>query len=193
MPIEFKNIKQGTYYIKSKKTKKSNISYFMTRKNDKDCLENLPNGYEVFERYDTGMMYIRKIKKSNVRIEEIKILEKELKNNNSIIDYKLDVNGDEIKIYVAEKEGNDQIFEMFDKQLFSKEQHEFIRSHFKRYEEKMRINLKERKTNREFEVMRYCYRGSIDDWITIDGGENIELLAKENLIHLGKKSYYDLF
>ena len=193
MVIEFKNIKKETYYIKSRKTKKGNTTYYMTRKKDEECLNKLPKDYEVFERFDTGMMFIRKLKKSNIRIEEIKCIENELRSNTSIIDYKLDINGDEIKIYVAEKDDNNSIFEIFDRQFFSKEKLELVRGYLKKYEEKMRINLKTRKTSREFEVMRYCYRGSIDDWITIDGGENIESLASENLYHLGKESYYELF
>ena len=100
MAIEFKNVRQENYYVKSRKTKKGNTTYYVTKKRDKDCLDNLPKGYEVFERYDTGVMYIRKIKSSNIKIEEIKIIKRELKSNKSIIDYKLDINGDEIKIYV---------------------------------------------------------------------------------------------
>jgi len=36
MAIEFSNRKDETYYIKSKKTKKGNLTYYMTRKKDKE-------------------------------------------------------------------------------------------------------------------------------------------------------------
>jgi hypothetical protein len=64
---------------------------------------------------------------------------------------------------------------------------------FARYEERMRIILVHRKGEREFIFQRYCYRGSIDDWITIDSGSDLEALVEKNLYHLGKESYYKLF
>jgi len=60
-----------------------------------------------------------------------------------------------------------------------------------RFEEKMRIFVKETKNSRAFELQRYCYRSSIDDWITIDWDEKLENIVKK-LIHLGKESYYEL-
>ena len=191
MPIEFKNIRQQAYYIKSKKTKKGNTTYFMTRKKDEKCLDKIPQGYEVFERYDTGMMYIRKMKKSNFQIHEIKIIENELEANQSIIGYKLDINGDQIKIYVAEKEENERIAQTFD-DSFLLQKIRFSEK-FKRFDEKIIINIKVSKQGKEFEIMRFCYLGSVDDWIVIDTGNNLELLTKKYLIHLGKESYYELF
>jgi hypothetical protein len=57
----------------------------------------------------------------------------------------------------------------------------------------MRVILTQHKSEREFVFQRYCYRGSIDDWIVIDSGSDLEALAQKNLYHLGKESYYELF
>ncbi len=44
---------------------------------------------------------------------------------------------------------------------------------------------------RWFSVDRWCFRGSIDDWITLSGGELTTLVAKY-CRHLGKESFFEL-
>jgi hypothetical protein len=49
------------------------------------------------------------------------------------------------------------------------------------------------KTNRMFEPLRYCYLGSIDDWITIGKEDELSKLVKAYVKHLGEESFYDLY
>lgn len=192
MALQFFNRQGDCYYIKSKLTKKGNKTYFMTKKEDENCLEILPIGYEVFEKPDTSIMFIRQRKENIFKNTEIQLIEKELKKNEAIIDFKLDIIGSEIKIYIAEKEGNERLFQLWEKPFYSEEKINDLRKKFMRFEEKMRISKKVRKETNGYEFQRYCYRGSINDWISIDGGENLATLAKENIHHLGRESYYDL-
>ena len=46
---------------------------------------------------------------------------------------------------------------------------------------------------RLFSLERYCFKGSIDDWIYLAGPEELANLAKEYLKHLGQKSFYELY
>jgi hypothetical protein len=41
---------------------------------------------------------------------------------------------------------------------------------------------------------RFCFRGSIDDWMHLAGGgpDPLERLAKRYVKHLGKESFYEL-
>ncbi len=48
------------------------------------------------------------------------------------------------------------------------------------------------KETRNFIVQRYCFKGSIDDWIFLDVSTNLKLLAKKYCTHLGKESFYNL-
>jgi len=182
MEISFKNIKGENYFIKTKLTKKGNKSYYMTRKGDSECLKEIPEGYEVFEKYDSGMMFIRKRKKEEYTMNEIEIIETELKANKSVYKYKLDISGKLIKIYTVERNmntENDSMSRMFGPETILS---------FKRFEERMRIN----RNKNEFELSRYCYRGRIDDWIIIDYDEDLKEIVKNNIKHLGKESYYNL-
>lgn len=62
---------------------------------------------------------------------------------------------------------------------------------YKGYQALMRFILIDKKT-REFEAQRYCFRGSIDDWIELDASTDLKNLAKKCCYHLGKDSFYDL-
>ena len=105
----------------------------------------------------------------NKKLPQI-ITEKEINIvQNSIpkeLDVKVDVRKDVISIYLSEDE-------------------------FTGYQALMRFILIDKKT-REFEAQRYCFRGSIDDWIELDTSTNLEELAKKCCYHLGKDSFYDL-
>jgi hypothetical protein len=46
---------------------------------------------------------------------------------------------------------------------------------------------------RYFLAERFCYRGSIDDWITISEPERLTRLVKEFVSHLGRDSLYELY
>ncbi len=50
------------------------------------------------------------------------------------------------------------------------------------------IDEKERK----FSVQRYCFLGSIDDWIDLGESGSLKNLVKTYVKHLGKDSYYEL-
>ena len=45
---------------------------------------------------------------------------------------------------------------------------------------------------RLFTAQRYCFRGTIDDWIDIGHGP-LTTLVKTYVQHLGKESYFELF
>ena len=191
MPKAFINRRDEAYYIKSKLTKTGKVSYYMTKVPDDTCLGRVPEGCEVFEKPDSGVCFIRKIKPSLFNAADIKIIENELRQNESLAGFRLDVHGNLIKIYTAERAfGTDEpsILDGLFKML-----HAGGAERFRRYEERMRLEVRGTPQVRMFKVMRYCYRGSIDDWIDIGRGQDLALLAAEMLPHLGKESYYELF
>lgn len=165
MALSIENSNKKSYFIKSRTTKKGNMTYYLTTKEDESCLDEIPKGYEVFEKYDYGSLFIRKKIESLFTQVEIDKLRKHLDKNKSIYDYRINIHGKEIAIYTAESI---------------------------RFEERMRIKVFEDGSERNFEVERFCYRGSVDDWITIGSESDIDKIGSKYLIHLGKESYYEL-
>ena len=49
------------------------------------------------------------------------------------------------------------------------------------------------KAKREFEVRRYCFLGSIDDWIGIGKTGALPELVETYVQHLGEESYFELY
>ena len=185
MALTFKNQLNQPYYVKAKETKTGKMTYFLTKKLDDACLDKLPVEYEVFEKYDSRMMFIRKSKPTLFSKEDLKVIEKELKKNKAIGDFKLDCYDNEIKIYVAEDDESSEL------SAFMRLMGGRIMN-FKNYHERMKIKIESAHDNKSYQFMRFCYRGSIDDWITIGEGKNLHKLAQKILIHLGEDSYYEL-
>jgi hypothetical protein len=52
--------------------------------------------------------------------------------------------------------------------------------------------LLEDEQRRTFTAQRYCFIGSIDDWIDIGHGP-LRKLVKRYVKHLGQESYFELF
>jgi len=195
MATAFKNSREVAFYIKSKKTKKGNTTYYMTKKLDGECLEVEPDGFEVFEKPDSRTMFIRRRKPNKFGLKGINVIKKELNKNKDIADFKIDVIGDVVKVYTTDLEsGADNIFSGgLQDLLFSKGKMDLFRKAYQRYEERMRIKLVEKKNEKEYLVYRYCYRGSVDDWIIIDAGEDLGQLAKDNLKLIGTEEYFESY
>jgi hypothetical protein len=49
------------------------------------------------------------------------------------------------------------------------------------------------KERRVFRPERYCFRGSVEDWISIGEPDRLEQLTSKFLKHLGNDSMYELF
>lgn len=64
---------------------------------------------------------------------------------------------------------------------------------FGRYQAMLRFTLVDN-NKRHFFAERWCFRGSIDDWVTIYslGSDSLETLCEALFPHLGKESFYDL-
>jgi hypothetical protein len=46
---------------------------------------------------------------------------------------------------------------------------------------------------RLFLAERYCFRGSVDDWIVISAEDALDRLVRQFVRHLGRESFYELF
>jgi hypothetical protein len=49
------------------------------------------------------------------------------------------------------------------------------------------------KEARIFVAERFCFRGSVDDWIPIAGPNTLAAHVRKFVKHLGQESFYDLY
>lgn len=183
----YTNRKENIYFIKKRKTKTGKTAYTMTQTESADCVDELPEGYEVHEIPESGQMVVRKELPMLYDLKEIHFIKKSLAKNKTISDFKLDTRLREIVIYTAENPVTDalsQLASLLGPNLGSELEG------MKRYEAQMRIIKKE--AGDGFVIQRYCYKGSIDDWITVGSSKDLKKLAETYIPHLGKESFFEL-
>ena len=71
-------------------------------------------------------------------------------------------------------------------------EHESFEARFAHYQPVMRFTLVDEE-RRRFGPERFCFRGSVDNWIPIGPPGSLEQLAAKYLKHLGQDSLYELY
>ena len=78
MAIIYTNRKGKIYYLIEGKTSKGNPKYYFSPKNGGNILENIPEGYEIYENPINAELYLRKAKEKIFTDEEFTIVKEEL-------------------------------------------------------------------------------------------------------------------
>ncbi|CAM5207904.1 hypothetical protein UACE39S_00319 [Ureibacillus acetophenoni] len=184
MVVTYTNFRGDLYYLHEKITKKGNTSYHFAKKSTECTVESLPDGYEIYED-PNGKVFLRKILKKVIHENEIKAIQSAMNNVCLIQDFKLDIKRETIYIYTVSNalEKIEQRFPLVNSVNLDE---------YKNYETLLRFTLVDEKT-RFFIVERFSFLSGIEDWIELDGSENLQKLAEEYVQHLGQESFYELF
>jgi hypothetical protein len=194
MPIEYTNRKGDRYFLRQGKTKTGKPKYFVSRKLTGEPVEEMPDGYELFEHPEQGLVFVRKIRPTRILPEEREKLRgwtHELAGAEYFI---VDVQDDSLVIYTP---GNDpaesvKVFDDFPSMLPGCKAS--MKEHFAKtavYVAMFRFTLVNEK-KRFFAVDRWCFKGSIDNWFSLAAGRPLEEQARKYLPHLHKESFYEL-
>jgi hypothetical protein len=154
--------------------------------------DSIPEGFEIYEN-PNAQVFLRRIPPKIITDEERQIVEDGMRKYAGVQDYKIDVRGKAIIVYTADQDV-DTLADLFkDLHPDPKTNPEFMRTlrGVIQYSPMMQFILDD-KAERLFTAQRYCFRGSIDDWIDIDHGK-LAKLVRTYVQHLGNESYYELF
>jgi hypothetical protein len=167
MPVTHVNRYRHTYYLHVARTKTGKPRYWFSRHSDGDLVDAIPTGYETYEDPD-ARVYLRKKPPQIVTPEEVAVVTKGLERYAPGQNCLVDVRKADIIVY-----------------------------HSKRgtlYQKVLRFRLED-KADRTFRVQRWCFMGSIDDWIDLwmsgSQGKLFDLVQKI-CPHLGQDSFYEL-
>jgi hypothetical protein len=154
-------------------------------------MEQIPEGYEVYEN-PHAQVFLRKIQPRLITDEEIAIVQNGMRNFSSVKLFQIDVKKETISIFIS-----DQDLEALGEALspmttLRGESITNILARSASYSDVLRFILTDEK-ERLFSTQRYCYLGSIDDWIDIGKEGSLSTLVKTYVKHIGKDSYYDLW
>ena len=131
---------------------------------------------------------LAKIQPKTIRDEELKIIAQEIQKHANPHRYKYDVKKNIITVYEINQdiERLSEFLQFADKAKVEKHLLENAT-----YSPIMRFIL-EHKEKRLFVTERFCFRGSVDDWIYIGGPDSLSQEAKKFIKHLGKESFFEL-
>ena len=196
MPLKYTNKRHTTHYLHEGITKKGNPKYYFSTKTDGKLLDKIPEGYEVYEHPVNGRVFLRRIQPKLIRDIEKQAVDKCLKRLKRSRRYILDIKQKIITIYESNQD-LDRLGELFGQSaVYGLSQDETaLRAVIDKaidYSPVMRFIL-ENNENRMFMVERYCFIGSIDDWIHIGGPDSLKKLARKYIAHLGCDSLYELY
>lgn len=190
MAAEYINRKGQKYYLHQGTTKTGKPKYFFSMKSEGNLVKNIPDGFEIYEN-PNAQVFLRRTQPKIISDEEIATVDKGVKRFSSLQYYQIDVKKDTIYVYTPNQNvaGLSEIFSEFS---FRKEidvQNQLARSIS--YSPMLRFVL-DNEQKRIFMTERFCFLGSVDDWIEIGEPDILKKLVEKYVKHLEKESFYEL-
>ena len=191
MPITHTNVKGKTYYLHQGTTKTGKPKYYFSMESAGLLAEAIPDGFEIYEN-PHAQVFIRRIPPKIITDEECQVVEDGMRKYAGVQDYKIDVKGNAIVVFTPNQSVEEfaQLLKGLNPFIGAAKVRElFARS--AQYAPMLQFLLEDEQ-RRLFTAQRYCFMGSIDDWIDIGHG-SLTTLVKRYVKHLGQESYFELF
>jgi len=194
MALEYTNRKGDRYFALRGQTTTGKPKYYCSRKPKGDTIDFLPPEFEFYEHPSTALVTIRKVKPLKILPTEKTALEGLVRKLTAVEFFIIEATEAALIVYTStQSRGNIHRFLM-----------QFVGPHYTeaqrlsvaglaQYQQMFRFELLDEK-NRLFGLDRWCFRGSVDDWVPIHTPPKpLKELAYEFLPHLDQQSFYHLF
>lgn len=189
MTVEHTSRTGKTYHMHAGTTKTGKAKYFFSLKQDGELVDAIPDGFEIYENVN-GQVFLRKITKQVITPEELVLVQTALREHGEVWEYQVEVKKNAITVYESgtDIDGiSDMLMAYAGRALTADEKLQRTN-----YMAIMRFVL-ENTDARLFITERFCFKGSIDDWIYVDGPAALSDQVGKYIQHLGKDSFYELF
>ena len=190
-PITYTNAKDKTYYLHQGTTKTGKPKYYFSTQAEGTLAEAIPAGFEIYEN-PNAQVFLRRIPPQLITDEERQVVEDGMRQYAEVQDYKIDVKGKAIIIYTADQDV-ETLAHLFKDIVPDPQSNIQLMTALRRsiqYSPMLQFILDDEQ-RRTFVAQRYCFRGSIDDWIDLGYGP-LTTLVKTYVQYLGKESYFGL-
>ncbi|MBW4472869.1 MAG: hypothetical protein KME45_21205 [Stenomitos rutilans HA7619-LM2] len=190
MSVEYTNRRGRKHYLHEGKTKTGKPKYFFSMKAVGTLVNTIPDGYEIYE-HPSAQVFLRKIPPQIITPEEVAIVREGVKKYAKLDDFIIDVKDNQIVVYLCDQ-NVDNLMEIalpVSSADATRMRATLIQS--LSFSPTMQFVLEDVQI-RTFVVERWCFLGSVDDWIALDRSTNLNALVKQYGQHLGKESFYEL-
>ena len=191
MAVQYVNRKGDTYYLHEAMTRTGKAKWFFSTKTEGRLADSVPPAYEIYENHN-AQVFLRREVPVLVTAEEIAVVEQGLRKRAKLTYYFIEARKDSIIVYLSNQnteflEGSvSSRFGITDRARLFTEMQRYLT-----YSPEMRFTLAD-EGRRDFVVERWCYLGSIDDWIALGGSGSLSALVAKYVPHLGQDSFYEL-
>lgn len=197
MAVEYTNRKGDTYHLQAGKTRTGKPRYWCGRKLTGEPVESVPAGYEIYEHPEKGLVTLRKPKPTQISQLDRDVLSDGIRRYAGLKHFIVNVEGDSLVVYLPgmDEAAADRAFRVLGSPLLrmplrmQAAKDSLIQT--SDYTKMMRFFLMN-PDERTFAVQRWCFRGSVDDWIWVGGPAPLPDLVRQYGHHLGKESFYEL-
>ncbi|NCP15635.1 hypothetical protein GW866_01125 [bacterium] len=195
MPITYTNRKGFTYFLCKGTTKTGKARYYFAREQKGEPVAEIPPGYEIEESVN-GIVSLVKARPRLIPAEEAASVEAALQRHPKGRNYRLAVKHDRIVIYEGvgpDIEGLKALSVMMG--MAQETFEDRLRVEMESYTQFTAVMqfILDDPERREYHAERWCYRGSIDDWIYAGHSGKIDQLARTLIPTLGTDDFYELY
>jgi hypothetical protein len=188
--VSYTNRQGHVYHLHRSTSKTGKPRFHFSMKRDGDLAETVPEGYEIYE-HPNAQVYLRRIPPKVIADDETAAVEAGVRRFSKFQEFRVDVRKDTITIWVPDQDV-DALSAFLDSALgVGRGIARDVLSRHISYSPMLRFILIDSE-KREFIAQRYCYLGSIDDWIDIGYPDTLQNLVKTYVRHLGQDSYFEL-
>ena len=188
MAVQHTNRRGQAFYLHKGTTKTGKAKYFFSLNNRGELADTVPQGFEIYEN-PNAQVFLRREQPKLITDEEQAIVEEGLKRYCHQERCRVEVRQAAITVFAL-----DQNLAELEKTIgfLSELKATGVFDRFTSYSPLLQFVLinKERRT---FITRRYCFLGSVDDWIEIGRPDRLTTVVKKFVRHLGQDSFYELY
>ncbi len=195
MPITYTNRKGITYYLCQGVTKTGKPRYYFAREPKGEPVEQVPEGFKISESVN-GIVSLVRDRPALIQPEEVAAVEAAVGQHPKSHKYRINVKHNRIEVY--EQVGLDAeelATALAQEGLGVPGLADRLRPTMERraqFTPVLRFILADAE-RRTFRVERWCYLGSIDDWIDVGPTGAVDRLARQLIPKLGTDQFFELF
>lgn len=201
MVIQYNNRVGKTYYLFEGKTKTGKPRYFFSlqQSGKGKAIGKIPEGYETYEHPENAQVFLRKKRPRLITDIEEHFVKKHVNSMKRSKRYRVDCKGEYITIYESDAD-TENLKDILGDLLNNIPTRPGVNADDamtailnmadQHYTAVLRFCLVDKK-KRMFTVERFCFRGSIEDWIYLDGSGDFRKIVKKHVKILGTEEFFE--
>ena len=194
MPVTYTNRKGRRYFLCQGRAKSGKARYYFAKEIKDEPVDEIPEGYKIRESVN-GNVYLVKDLPELISQAEVSLIEAELAHHPQERRYAVNTKHDRIIIYEMSGPAAEDLAKAFGAYVPGYTGLEDQIQHFleknSQYAPVMQFILSDPERH-IFRAQRWCYLGSVDDWIDIGYG-SLQGLAQSFIPLLGTEEFFDLY